>query len=263
VWPEAPVVQSDAPTEQARRFFNGLARRYRPVHGDARALLAKQMTILLRHGDFRPEHTVVDLGCGPGFHLRELAPFVRRGVGIDFAPAMVREAARRAARVRELGWPYAGRLEFQVDDASRLETLGDCSADRVICVGALTHIPDKASVFREAARVLRPSGRFLCLASNGDYLWHTIVGPLLGLETQHLPSDRMPVGTDAVRFAREAGLVIRTVGYWPFVPCSDMPVGVGWLMRLLELLGRAGSRRFLWGGLLVVAVKPIGAERVE
>jgi hypothetical protein len=134
-------VQSDAPTEQARRFFNGLARRYRPVHGDARALLAKQMTILLRHGDFRPEHTVVD--------------------------------------------------------------------------------------------------------------------------PRHLPSDRMPVGSDAGRFAREAGLVICTVGYWPFVPCSDMPVGVGWLMRLLELLGRAGSRRFLWGGLLVVAVKPIGAERVE
>ena len=55
---------------------------------------------LLARADFRPGERVVDVGCGGGASSREIAASVAPGgvvYGLDISPALVAEAARRAA----------------------------------------------------------------------------------------------------------------------------------------------------------------------
>jgi arsenite methyltransferase len=98
---------------------------------------------------------VIDLGCGSGMDACYAAQLVgSRGhvVGIDLTPQQVRQAHRVAAA--------AGltQVEFRM---GRIESIAadDNSVDCVISNGVINLSPDKARVFSEAARVLRPGGR--------------------------------------------------------------------------------------------------------
>jgi SAM-dependent methyltransferase len=79
----------------------------------------------------------------------------------------------RAAVVRDLGWSpigadlsggqlrhAAGRLPVALADATALP-FPDASFDAAVCVLAHTDMPDYVAALREAARVLRPGGRFV------------------------------------------------------------------------------------------------------
>ncbi|GAN53449.1 class I SAM-dependent methyltransferase [Tanticharoenia sakaeratensis] len=57
---------------------------------------------------------------------------------------------------------YLPDLEFCVIDAEAIP-LADCSVDRVSIAFGLRNCTDKSAVLREARRVLRPGGKFLCL----------------------------------------------------------------------------------------------------
>ena len=94
---------------------------------------------------------VLDLGCGPGnsaTHLRDSVPQV---VALDPAPAMLRRARRRDARL----WLVQG-------DARSLP-LRDGSVDAVTFHSVLYLLLDRAAAVRETARVLRPRGRAVLL----------------------------------------------------------------------------------------------------
>jgi SAM-dependent methyltransferase len=107
-------------------------------------------TASLREGE-----TVVDLGSGGGLDVflaaRKVGP-TGRAIGIDMTPEML-ELARTNAEKSGLT-----NVEFQQATIDRLP-MSDASADCVIsnCVINLAH--DKAAVFREIARVLKPGGR--------------------------------------------------------------------------------------------------------
>lgn len=97
---------------------------------------------------------VVDLGSGGGFDCFVAAFLAGTGghvVGVDMTPAML-ERARRAAD--DLG---IDRVEFR---AGILEDLpvDDGWADVVMSNGVLNLVADKAQVFAEAHRILRPGG---------------------------------------------------------------------------------------------------------
>ncbi len=231
--------------DQVRAFFDQLAPRYVPVHGSPGRLIDRIIILLRRYGRFGPDHTVLDLGCGPGFHLKKLSPMFRHGIGIDLSEQMVSEARRETAG-------SASNLSFRVDDATKLATVADQSIDRVISVGALEHIPNKYSVFQQVSRVLRRDGRFVGFVGNGDYVWHTVIGPRLRLETRQLPSDLFLTAGQVRRYARMSGLELLDIDYWSFVPSGDMPLPIAWLMHSLDLVGSAGFRRLLWGGLRFV-----------
>jgi hypothetical protein len=111
------------------------------------------------------------------------------------------------------------------------------------------------ALFHAVERVLRPGGKFVAIASNGDYVWHTLVGPVLGKETRHLPGDRFPRRRDVKRYAAEAGLSITMIDFWRFVPSGDMSRAVAQIMKALSTVGRGLARRRLWGGLTFCAVK--------
>ncbi|MCC7009094.1 MAG: class I SAM-dependent methyltransferase [Acidobacteria bacterium] len=107
----------------------------------------------------RPGDVVVDLACGPGPLLLELAPFYRdvTFIGADLSSSMLRELSRQA---EGHGLSNVSTLE---EDIRRLPSLPNASVDVVISTSALHHLPDEDSlrqVFRRVRSVLKPGGAF-------------------------------------------------------------------------------------------------------
>lgn len=103
----------------------------------------------------RPGETVVDLGSGSGMDSFIAARAVStsgRVIGIDMTNEQLAKAQRLAA---EGGFANASFRKAYID-ATGLDA-GCC--DLVISNGVVNLAPDKAAVFREAARILRPGGR--------------------------------------------------------------------------------------------------------
>jgi len=99
--------------------------------------------------------TVLDLGCGAGTDLLIAAQMVGpegRVIGVDMTPAMLERAGRSA---REMGLDDVDLHESLIESLP----LGDASVDVVISNGVIDLVPDKAAVFSEIDRVLRPGGR--------------------------------------------------------------------------------------------------------
>jgi arsenite methyltransferase len=105
----------------------------------------------------KPGQTVLDLGSGAGFDLLIAAEKVGaegKVIGIDMTDAMIDAARENAAR--------AGLSEVIEVRKGRIEELpvDDGSVDWVISNCVINLSPDKAAVFTELARVLKPGGRF-------------------------------------------------------------------------------------------------------
>ena len=106
-------------------------------------------------GPLEPEEHVLDLGCGAGTDTLVAAQMVGAGgrvVGIDMTPEML---AKARASAEEMG---AANVELVESEAEALP-FADESFDVLISNGVIDLIPDKAAVFSEIHRVLRPGGR--------------------------------------------------------------------------------------------------------
>ncbi|AXG12234.1 arsenite methyltransferase [Intrasporangium calvum] len=106
--------------------------------------------------DLHPGETVLDLGSGAGGDVLISAKRVAPGgkaIGLDMTPEML-ELAR--ANAREAGIDNAEFVEGYLEHIP----LDDDSVDVVISNCVINLAADKAVVLAEAARVLRPGGRF-------------------------------------------------------------------------------------------------------
>ena len=95
----------------------------------------------------------LDAGCGTGFLSLELAARGHRVTGVDFAPAMLERAGRKAAE-RGLG------VRFEQADAEQL-SFAPASFDVVISRHVLWTLPHPEAAIEEWIRVLRPGGRLV------------------------------------------------------------------------------------------------------
>jgi arsenite methyltransferase len=109
--------------------------------------------------NLKPGEVVVDLGSGGGldvFLAAEKVGPTGKAIGIDMTEAMIARARKNAARGPG-GQPYAN-VEFHLSTIDQLP-LPDASVDVVMSNCVINLAPDKAAVFREVARVLKPGGR--------------------------------------------------------------------------------------------------------
>lgn len=107
----------------------------------------------------KPGEVVLDLGSGGGFDCFIAGPKVGasgRVIGVDMTPDMVSKARRSLAWYREKS--RLNNVEFRLGEIENLP-VADASVDVVISNCVLNLSPDKARVWREIARVLKPGGR--------------------------------------------------------------------------------------------------------
>jgi ArsR family transcriptional regulator len=93
---------------------------------------------------------VADLGCGSGPVIEMLAPHVKRVIGIDVSPAMLKAAKKRLASFANVELKKGDLLQLPIDDAT-------CDAALLLLV--LTYVSDVRAALREAARITKPGGR--------------------------------------------------------------------------------------------------------
>lgn len=97
---------------------------------------------------------VLDLGAGAGIvQAMNFRGHARKVCGIDLDPRVLKN-------------PYLD--EGRVADARRIP-YPDCSFDTVIADNVMEHLADPLDVFREIARVLRPSGRLIFKTPNRNH----------------------------------------------------------------------------------------------
>jgi SAM-dependent methyltransferase len=105
-----------------------------------------------------PTDAVLELGCGSGRLLSQVAARVQRGfaAGIDPSPLMVRHARFRNRRFVE-----RGLLDVAAGASSDLSRFGDARFDAVFGLHVVYFWSAPARDLAEIRRVLRPGGRLV------------------------------------------------------------------------------------------------------
>jgi SAM-dependent methyltransferase len=104
--------------------------------------------------------SVVDVGCGNGLYLAELARRQHAGpvAGVDLSPGMLAAAGGRAPQARLI-----------TGDAAALP-LQNAMSDVTIAMHMLYHVPEPRDALGELRRVTRPGGQVLIGLNADDHL---------------------------------------------------------------------------------------------
>ncbi len=105
--------------------------------------------------ELKPGETVLDLGSGAGidcFMAAQRVGDTGHVIGVDMTPAMLEKANANKAKMN------AANVEFREGQIEALP-VDDATIDVIMSNCVINLSPDKAAVFNEAFRVLKPGGR--------------------------------------------------------------------------------------------------------
>jgi ubiquinone/menaquinone biosynthesis C-methylase UbiE len=127
-----------------------------------------------------PSDTIVDVGCGNGMYLAELARrgFAGRVLGVDLSLGMLKAARERLSGIGTAGDASGrdGSIKARTPVASLANAdatvlpLGDGVADLALAPHMLYHVPEPVDALRELRRVTRPGGRVVIVLNGAGHL---------------------------------------------------------------------------------------------
>jgi arsenite methyltransferase len=198
---------------------------------------------------------LLDLGSGGGFDAFIAGPKVGaagRVIGVDMTPEMLGKARANIALYRQrTGFD---NVEFRLGEIEHLP-VANASVDAVISNCVINLSPDKAQVWREIARVLKPGGRVAvsdlallqplppAVAEMVEALVGCIAGAVLVSETERLARE---AGLSDIRLNPKSGYVDSLVEWQdPLYQkiMAHLPPGTrpGDYITSLEITGRKSS----------------------
>jgi SAM-dependent methyltransferase len=125
---------------------------------------------------------MAEICCGRGEAFQLLGDRVTRGIGVDVSAGILEAAVRETSRPT---------VSFVQGDATRLP-LGSQAFDNVVLLGGIHHVNDRARLFGEIFRILKPGGRVFWREPVSDFfLWRALravvyrMSPALDRETEH------------------------------------------------------------------------------
>jgi SAM-dependent methyltransferase len=213
--------------------FGAVADRYARSAGH---LAGPDLDALVEAAELTGSESVLDVGCGTGHTTRAVAGRAARVTGIDLTEAMLAEARRLA---REDG---LDNLEFRHGDAESLP-FEDAAFDVVSCRLCAHHFADPVRAVAEAARVLRPGGRFLMVdsvAPEDPALDTFLNGIELLRDPSHVRNHRV---SEWLAWLEAAGLCAEHRGAYPMVLEFD-----SWFERMQTPGVQASAVRALFEG---------------
>jgi malonyl-CoA O-methyltransferase len=95
--------------------------------------------------------SILEIGCGTGKNTVFLAQIGQNVRAVDFSQGMIERARQKV---------QAENVRFSMMDITQPWEFADRSFDLIVCNLVLEHIENLSPIFREAARSLRPMGRF-------------------------------------------------------------------------------------------------------
>jgi ubiquinone/menaquinone biosynthesis C-methylase UbiE len=159
-----------APDTQAARIHYD---RWAGAYSRSRLLPALQKKALAQ---LRPgaADRVLDIACGTGALVAEVAPRVERAAGLDLSSGML---AIARARLSGAGPGRATNIEFHLGSSDALP-FADGEFTALVCTTALHHFPEPQRSIDEMARVLAPGGRVVIGDACRDSLAAKLADPL-------------------------------------------------------------------------------------
>jgi len=112
-----------------------------------RWLMWRRYGEILRLGEFKRDHAVLEFGCGAGVFLPTLTSCARSVVACDLFP----QYAQRMVQV----------LGLDVEVVEALGALGSRRFDRIVAADVLEHVPNPLQQLDRFAEFLEPDGRLL------------------------------------------------------------------------------------------------------
>ncbi len=162
-----------------KRFFSRVAaywdRLKRDVLGDLdlKTVITEKTT---------PCDMAVDLGCGTGELILELAKTAKTVIGVDNSPEMLKQAEIRLKKAN------TGNIQLRLGELEHIP-MGNQEADAAFVNMVLHHLPAPSDGIKEAGRILKAGGNLIIADFNRhdiDAVREKFGGPWMGFEQRNI-----------------------------------------------------------------------------
>lgn len=154
----APEHFADWNEQMVRRYDQEAYERGHPS-GVVRWVENKRVRAVLRKLNARPEHRILDVGCGAGYMLSQLSKSATGGElhGIDLSKSMSERAQQLLGNTAKIVHGDAEQMPY-----------ADAYFDRVIASSLFSHVLHPETVVLQLKRILKPDGLIVISVCDDD-----------------------------------------------------------------------------------------------